>query len=140
VGDGVGGRADAVQFGLECGELLGPAIVMGRIDVGQPAGGTVKPGHVVAGTGLLTGTPRPEAGRQVVEFAHGLPSSRGSADDPSNGNVCATLPVASPYRLTCRARTQLPAQMVTNSLHGRNINFLTGTASWWERLPTFSPV
>jgi len=95
---------------------------------------------VVAGTGLLAGTPRPEAGRQVVEFAHGLPSSRGSADDPSNGNVCATLPVASPYRLTCRARTQLPAQMVTNSLHGRNINFLTGTASWWERLPTFSPV
>src|SRR6185312_5580009 len=100
VGDGVGGRADAVQFGPECGELLGAAIVMGRIDIGQPAGGTVKPGDVVAATGLLAGTPRPEAGRQIVEFPHGSPWSRGSPGDPSRANVCATLPGAGTHRLT----------------------------------------
>ena len=75
VGDSVGGRADAAQFGLECGELLGAAIIRGGIyDIGQPAGRTVKPGDVVAATGLLAGTPRPEAGRQLVEFAHGQAS------------------------------------------------------------------
>src|ERR1700733_6793600 len=41
-----------------------------------------------------------------------------------------------PQQVTSIATKLLPAQTVTNSLHGRNIRYLTRKAGEWERLPT----
>ena len=116
------------------------------VDLGQPAGRPVKPGDVVAATGLLAGPPGPEpVGRGRRARARAFLSRVGVLRLAERATILPMATFAQRYRGPARARRsaspsadkRLPARMVTNSLHGRNINSLTGTAGWWERLPTF---